>query len=117
MSNQLLTFVQQLRNVTTSVYFDYSSVQAISEWITESLEDCPPSFEPLKHCSVTLQDAVALNRGLGLKEIWNSFRAGISVTLDPEVKILDRLASGRKSALNLAGTSLHSITSHPLTAN
>ena len=53
--------------------FDYSAVQAITRWITDSVEDCSSAFMSLATQARALSETVSLSSGLGLTEIWSAF--------------------------------------------
>jgi midasin len=57
----------------TSDMFDFSAVQAITRWITDSVENCSPAFMSLAIQARALSETVSLSSGLGLTEIWSSF--------------------------------------------
>lgn len=72
----MLTLLQDgrhLRRTMTSDTFDFSAVQAITRWITDSLENCSSAFMSLATQARALSETVSLSSGLGLTEIWSAF--------------------------------------------
>jgi len=69
----LLEHGRHLRRTMMSEVFDFSAVQAITRWITDSVENCPPAFIPLATQARALSETVSLSSGLGLSEIWSTF--------------------------------------------
>jgi midasin len=53
--------------------FNFSAVQAITRWITDSVENCSSVFMPLAMQAHALSETVSLSSGLGLTEIWSAF--------------------------------------------
>ncbi|KAJ6531011.1 hypothetical protein B0H10DRAFT_2171534 [Mycena sp. CBHHK59/15] len=86
------SYAQHLRTATGNTHFDYSAVQAISSWLTESLEGCPSDFMLLADHVKTLRRTVALSTGLGISEIWASFMTDKISDFSPAMRQLDHLA-------------------------
>jgi midasin len=84
---KLLKYARYLRRATSSAFFDYSAVQAISRWIAGALYECSPIFLHLASHARALEDAVSLSSGLGLTEIWSSFLVHRSLDL-PAVELI-----------------------------
>jgi midasin len=84
----------------TNVALDFSVVQAITRWINDALNNCPPAFIPLAMQAAALHKTVSLSSGLGLIEIWSAFfTVRPSTTTIAELEHLDKLvASLQQSA-------------------
>ncbi|KAJ7086033.1 midasin nuclear AAA ATPase [Mycena belliarum] len=85
-------YAGHLRKAIGNTHFDYSAVQAISNWLTDALHDCPPEFIQLANHVQALAQAVALSTGLGITEIWSKFLASKISDFPSTLVRLDDLA-------------------------
>src|SRR5262245_42711956 len=68
---RLMAYARVLRKVVADDHFDYSAVQAVSKWITNSLESASPTFSQISNDADSLQKVISLSTGLGMVEIWS----------------------------------------------
>lgn len=71
----ILKHTRHLNRVRRSSTFDFSAVQAISRWITDAVDGCPPRFLPFATHARALSDTVSLATGQGLFDMWNTLFA------------------------------------------
>jgi midasin len=92
----LLKHGRHLRRTMAHDVFDFSSVQAITRCITDSVENCPPPFISLATQAHALSETVSLSSGLGLNEIWSALYVDELPTT-----VITRLGDLEKSAASL----------------
>ncbi|KAF9464151.1 midasin nuclear AAA ATPase [Collybia nuda] len=98
LASSLLGYGRYLRKASMKSSFDFSAVQAISKWIIDAVDNCPPPFLPLVTQAQALVDAVSLTSGFGLVDIWSTFFVeGLSALSSTELDTIDKLASSLKS--------------------
>ncbi|KAJ7608562.1 hypothetical protein FB45DRAFT_384103 [Roridomyces roridus] len=93
-----LRFAEHLQKAQGTTHFNFSAVQAISAWLADALEDCPPNFLPLIKHIKSLREAVALSTGLGMNEIWSKFIADKTPDFSPALIRLNELACNLRDA-------------------
>jgi midasin len=96
----LLKYGRHLRKTMSHDVFDFSSVQAITRCITDSVENCPPPFISLATQARALSETVSLSSGLGLNEIWSALYVDeLPTTVVTRLGDLEKFASSlRRSA-------------------
>ena len=101
---KLFGYSRSLRKVAAANLFDYSAAQAISNWITESIQGLSMDFLPLHDPARSLRDAVSLSSGLGITEIWSTLSVQWSRRLSTtELKSLENMACNIDSACDIYG--------------
>lgn len=82
-----LAFLRPQLRVTV----DFSLLQAVISWIQEALRSAPDHLTSISRSGALLSHAVAPTSGLGLADIWSSWR--VSVKLNPHLPELKQAIS------------------------
>ncbi|KAH7927800.1 midasin [Leucogyrophana mollusca] len=72
LSIKLLSYCRHLRRAAVENYFDHSSVQVLSTWISDVLHGCDQVFNKVAAASDVLRESISLTTGLGMTDIWRN---------------------------------------------
>jgi midasin len=97
-----------LKKALCSVTFDFSAVKAVSQWIVEALENCPPLFLGLHDRANLLRNLVSPSTGLGLSDIWSTlYIEKLSENAHESVKRTESLSRSIKTSPTSSSTSFY----------
>ncbi|KDR82591.1 hypothetical protein GALMADRAFT_206424 [Galerina marginata CBS 339.88] len=114
LASKILGFSNHLKVALSASSYDFSALYAISNWLLDSLENCPSSFAPVLEHSKALHDVASLSTGLGLFAIWSKLFLDELPRAQQEVmKHTERMASSLKDSSDVPAFSVMSLESLP----
>lgn len=97
-----------LKRAICSASFDFSTVKAVSQWLVEVLEDCPPLLIGLHDRAHLLRNLVSPLTGLGLSEIWSTlYLEKLSESVHESIKRTESLSCSLKNSRISSSMSLY----------